>query len=105
MIGVLFISVFCAVGFAYACTEYLTTRFDVRQRVVTGNAGLGLILAVNLCSFMLLWLCAFILIAASGYDLHLQVSVIALGAQMIWLTQHLWLYYRDHVRVGYGRSR
>ena len=101
VIGVLFIGVFCAVGFAYACTEYLMTRFDIRRRVMVGEGGVGLILAVNFCSFVLLWLAASILIAASGYGLYRQLFVISLGAQAIWLVQHLWSYYRDHVRVRY----
>jgi hypothetical protein len=27
--------------------------------------------------------------------------VISIGAQMIWFTQLLWFYYRDHLRVRY----
>ena len=101
MIGVLLAGVFCAVGFAYACTEYAMARFDVRRRVTVGESGLALILGVNLLSLLLLWLSAVILVAASGYDLYLQVAVIAVGAQAIWLAQHLWSYYRDHLRVRY----
>src|SRR5260370_25497554 len=101
VIGVLLIGVFCAVGFAYACTEYLMTRFDIRRRVMVGEGGVGLILAVNFCSLVLLWLVASILVAASGYRLYLELFVISLGAQTIWLIQHLWSYYRDHVRVRY----
>ena len=99
MIGVLFGGVFCAVGFAYACTEYMMTWFDVRQRVTVGEAGLGLILAVNGLSFALMWLSAVILVVASRHNLYLQVTVIALGAQAIWLVHHLWFYHRDHLRV------
>jgi hypothetical protein len=29
------------------------------------------------------------------------VSVIVVGAQAVWLSQHLWSYYRDHLRVRY----
>jgi len=101
VIGVLLAGVFCAVGFAYACTEYVMTRFDVRRRVTVGESGLALILGVNLLSLLLLWLSAVILVAASGYDLYLQVAVIAVGAQAIWLAQHLWSYYRDHLRGRY----
>ena len=101
MVGVLFVGVFCAVGFTFACTEYMMTRFDVRRRVTVGEVGLGLILAVNFLSFMLVWVSAAILVAASGRPLYLQISVIALGAQAIWLAQHLWSYYRDHLRVRY----
>jgi hypothetical protein len=101
VIGVLFLGVFCAVAFAYACTEYAMTRFDVRRRVTVGESGLLLILAVNCLSLLMLWLCASILVAAGGYKLHLQVTVIAVGAQAVWLSQHLWFYYRDHLRVRF----
>jgi hypothetical protein len=56
---------------------------------------------VNFCSLVLLWLIASILVAASGYHLYLQLSVISVGAQVIWLIQHLWSYHRDHVRVRF----
>ena len=101
MIGVLFVGVFCAVGLAYACTEYLMTELDVRRRVTVGESGLLLILGVNCLSLALVWLSAVILVAASGQKLYLQVAVIAVGAQAIWLSQHLWFYYRDHLRVRY----
>ena len=101
MIGVLFIGVFCAVGFAFACTEFLMTRFEIRRRVMVGEGGVGLILAVNFCSLALLWLAASILVAASGYRLYLELSVIAFGAQAIWLVQDLWSYHRDRVHVRY----
>jgi hypothetical protein len=105
VIAVLFVGVFCAVGFAYACTEYVMTRFDVRRRVTVGESGLPLILAANGISLLLTWVSAAILAAASGYNLYLQVTVIALGAQAIWLSQHLWSYYQDHVRVHYDSER
>ena len=101
MVGVLFVSVFGAVGLAYACTEYLMTRLDVRRRVIVGESGLALILAVNLLSLLLLWLSASILVSASGHKLYLQVGVISLGAQAVWLSQHLRFYYRDHLRMRY----
>ena len=101
VVGVLLIGVLCAVCFSYACTEYLMTRFDVRRRATVVAGGVWLILAVNLFSLILLWLVASILVAASGYQLYLQLAVISLGAQAIWLMQHLWSYRRDHVRVRY----
>jgi len=101
VVGVLVVGVFCAVGFAYACTEYAMTRFDVRRRVTVGESGLLLLLAVNLLSLILLWLSASILVAASGHDLYVQALVIAVGAQAVWLPQHFWFYYRDHLRVRY----
>ena len=69
MIGILFVAVFGAVGFAYACTEYAMTRFDGRQRVMIGESGLLLIVGVNGLSLLLLWICASILLAASGHQL------------------------------------
>jgi hypothetical protein len=101
VVGVLFAGVFCAVGLAYACTEYLMTHFDVRRRVMVGKSGLWLILGVNFFSLALLGVSAGILVAASGQKLYLQVSVILVGAQAVWLAQHLWFYYHDHLRVRY----
>jgi hypothetical protein len=101
VVGVLFVGVFCAVGVAFAWTEYMMTRFDVRRRVTVGESGLGLILAMNFLSLLLVWTSAAILVAASGRPLYLQISVIALGAQAIWLAQHLWFYYREHLHVRY----
>ena len=101
MVGVLFVSVFCAVLFAYACTEYFLTGLDVRRRIMVGESGLRLILGVNLISFALLFISSLVLVAASGLNLYLQAAVIAVGAQMVWATQHLWFYYYDHLRVSY----
>jgi hypothetical protein len=98
---VLFIGVFCAVGLAYACTEFLLIQFDVRQRVMVGESGLPLLLGVNCFSLVLVWLSGAILVAASGQTLYVQITVIAIGAQAIWLAQHLWFYFRDHLRVRY----
>ena len=58
MVGVLFVGVFVAVGLAYACSEYVMTRLDVRRRVMVGQSGLPLILGVNLISLAFLWVCA-----------------------------------------------
>jgi hypothetical protein len=99
VVGVLFAGVFLAVSFAYACTEFAMTRFDVRRRVMTGESGLPMIVAVNLLCLMLLWAGASVLVAISGHDLYLHVAIIAVGAQAIWLGEHLWFYRRDHLRV------
>jgi len=101
VVGVLFVGVFCAVLFAYACTEYLLVRFDLRRRVMVGECGVLTLLAVNIASLAVVWITSAILVAASGQNLHLQAAVIAVGAQMVWLTQLLWFYYRDHLRVRY----
>jgi hypothetical protein len=103
--GVLyFVGVVCAVGLAYACTEGLTAQLAVRERVVVGESGLPLILGVNALSLALLWLSGAILIAAAGQTLYLQVTVITIGAQAIWLAQHLWFYHFDHLRMRYELS-
>jgi hypothetical protein len=101
VVGVLFVGVFLAVCFAYACTEFVMTQCDVRRRVMTGDSGLPLILAVNLFCLLVLWAGAAILVAISGQALYLHVTIIAIGAQAIWLGEHLWFYRRDHLRVRY----
>jgi len=105
VVGVLyFAGVVGAVGLAYLCTEGLVAQLEVRQRVMVGESGLPLILGVNALSLALLWLSGAILIAAAGQALYLQVTVITIGAQAIWLTQHLWFYHFDHLRVRYEVS-
>src|SRR6516165_3937388 len=101
VVGVWFLAVFCAVGFAFGCTEFLMARLDARRRVMLGTAGFPLILLVNLISLALLWLIATVLVAASGRNFYLPVLLIAVGAQAIWLAQHVWFYYRDRLRVRY----
>ena len=101
VVGVLFAGVFVAVCVAYACTEFAMTWFDVRRRVMVGESGVLLILAVNLLCLLLLWISASIVVAVSGQELYLHVAVIAVGAQAIWLGEHLWFYRRDHLRVRY----
>ena len=101
VVGVLFVGVFCAVLFAYACTEYLLVRFDVRRRIMVGECGLPTILAVNLASLAVVWGSSAILVTATGQNLYLQVALMAVGAQLIWLIQLLWFYYRDHLHVRY----
>ena len=91
-------------GRARVCLHWnmLMTRLDVRRRVMVGESGLPLlILGVNCLSLAMLWLCSAILVAAGGNQLYLQVAVISVGAQAVWLSQHLWFYYRDHPRVRY----
>ena len=101
VVGVLFVGVFLAVCLAYACTEFAMTRFDVRRRVMVGESGLLLIVAVNLLCLLLLWASASLLVALSGQDLYLHVAIIAVGAQAIWLGEHIWFYHRDHLRVRF----
>ena len=68
---------------------------------MVGESGLRLIIGVNLLSFALLCISSVLLVAASGLDLYVQAVVIAAGAQMVWVTQHLWFYYQDHLCVSY----
>ena len=42
-----------------------------------------------------------LIVFASGADLHYHATVICLCAQALWLLQHLWFYYRDHLRLRY----
>jgi hypothetical protein len=99
VVGLLLAGVFGAVAFTYVCTEFAMKGLDVRGRVMAGESGLALIVAVNCLSLMLLWIGGSLVAAATGQHYYLQVAAIALGAQAIWLSQHLWFYYRDHLRV------
>jgi hypothetical protein len=102
VVGVIFISIFLAVITAYVWTEYLLRWLDARRRVMVGRGfPLLVLLGVNAASFMLLWMSAMILVFASGAGLYLGATLVCLGAQAMWLTQHLWFYYRDHLRLRY----
>jgi hypothetical protein len=102
VVGVLFVGVFLTIVLAYACTEYLFVLFDARRRVLVGYGfALMVILGVNFVSFMLVLLSAFIFIFASGADIYGQAVVVCVCAQAVWLAQHLWFYYRDHLRLRY----
>ncbi len=99
MVGLLLIGVFLAVVFAYGCTEYILSRFDARRRVLAGESMFRLIVVSNIASFAVLWLTSLIFVLASGSRLYLQATVVCVFAQAVWLAQHLWFYYRDHVRL------
>lgn len=102
MVGSLIIGFFAAVVCAYACTEYLLAQLDVRRRMVDGGVRtLVMILAANLTSFVILWLSSLAFVAASGAELYLEATLLCACAQMLWLAQHLWAYYRDHPRLRY----
>src|SRR5262245_14235482 len=101
VLGVLLVGVFCAVLFAYACTEYLLLRLDLRRRVMEGKSGLPMLLAVNVASLGAVWITSATLVAASGQSLHLQAALISVGAQMVWLIHLVRFYRRDHLRVRY----
>jgi hypothetical protein len=77
-------------------------RFDVRRRVLVGEGWpLLLILSVNLASFLVVWLSFLAFIFAGGADLYHYASIVCLCAQGVWLSQHLWFYHRDHLRLRY----
>jgi hypothetical protein len=38
---------------------------------------------------------------AAGFGVYYQSTIICLFAQGIWLSQHLWFYHRDHLRLRY----
>ena len=102
MVGVLLVGVFLAVVFAYACTEFLLVRLDVRRRVLVGEGWpLLIILGANLASFVVLLLSAMVFVFAAGADLYYYTTIVCLCAQAVWLSQHLWFYYRDHLRLRY----
>lgn len=102
MVGVLIFGFFAAVVCAYGCTEYLVVQLDVRRRMLDGGVGsLAVILAANLLSFAILWISSLAFMMASGADYYLLATIVCACAQMVWLAQHLWMYYRDHPRLRY----
>jgi hypothetical protein len=102
VVGLFFVGMFIAVVCAYGCTEYLLAQLDARRRVLTGEGhSLRLILTVNGASLLILCLGSIALVVASGIGFYLQAVVICVAAQALWLTQHLWAYYRDHLRLRF----
>ena len=102
MIGVLLVGVFLTVVFAYVCTEYLLVHFDARRRVLVGEGWpLLTLLGANFASFIIVWLSSLVFVFASGAELHYQATIVCLCSQGVWLLQHLWFYYRDHLRLRY----
>jgi hypothetical protein len=102
--GVWFVGIFVATVFSYICTEYLFAHLDARRRVVVGEGfTLLVILGANLASFVVMLACGLVVVVASGHHFYLEATVICLSAQIIWLTQNLWFYHRDHLRVNFGK--
>jgi hypothetical protein len=100
VVGALIIGFFAAVVCAYGCTEYLLVQLDVRRRMLDrGVRTLVIILAANLMSFALIWVSSLAFMVASGAGLYLHATILCACAQMVWLAQHLWAYYRDHPRL------
>jgi len=102
VLGFLFAGIFLAVVAAYACTEYQLVLFDAWRRVTTGKGyALLILLGANVASFLFLFACASVFVLASGSGHYAQAAAICGFAQAIWLAQHLWFYYRNHLRLGY----
>lgn len=102
VIGVLFVGVFLAVIAAYVWTEYLLNWLDARRRVMVGRGfPFIVIIGANAASFALVWASAMVLVIVSGGGFYFGATMVCLGAQVVWLSQHLWVYYRDHLRLRY----
>jgi hypothetical protein len=102
--GVLLVGAFATVALAYMFTEYLLTRFDVRRRVLVGDGSpLVPIIYANAVSFLVICFSSFVVLFAADAGIHAYalLVLICFGAQGVWLTQHLWFYYRDHLRLGW----
>jgi hypothetical protein len=102
VLGVLFVGVFLAVVSAYVCTEHLLDWFDARRRVMVGQGyPLLVILSANVVSFLVVWASAMVLVFASGGGFYFGATLVCSLAQAVWLCQHLWFYYRNHLRLRY----
>jgi len=102
VVGLLLVGAFATVVLAYMFTEYLLTRFDVRRRVLVGDGSpLRPILYANAVSFLVVSISSLIILYAADITVYHYAILICLCAQIVWLTQHLWIYYRDHLRLGY----
>jgi hypothetical protein len=97
-----FVGTFLAVIAAYVWTEYLLGWLDARRRVMVGRGFPFLIIVgANIASFALVWASAMVLVFVSGGEFYFGATMVCLGAQAVWLAQHLWVYYRDHLRLRY----
>lgn len=96
MVGFLVADLFVAVAFAYGCTEFLLQRLDP-----LGSRTLHVILLTHLLSFAILWIGNLALLVAVGMSYYLVATIASACAQAVWLSQHLWSYYRDPPRLSY----
>jgi hypothetical protein len=100
--GLLLVGAFATVVLAYMFTEYLLTRLDVRRRVLVGDGSpLRPILYANGVSFLVISISSLVILFAADISFYAYAVFVCLCAQIVWLTQHLWFYYRDHLRLGY----
>jgi hypothetical protein len=98
----LVVGAFLALVSAFAITEYLMAEFDARRRILVGeDQSLLVIVAANLASLAILLAGAIMFVAASGAEAYFQAAVVCALAQAPWFCQHLWAYYRDHLRLSY----
>ena len=104
MPGWLFAWAFLAVTIAYVATELLLRRLIAQHRVVAGESrNLSAILIANLVSLAILLIAGVAFVMAAGVRLHLEIAMVSLGAQLVWLAQHLWLYSRNHLHLSRER--
>jgi hypothetical protein len=102
VVGVLLTGTFLAIVLAYGLTEMSLKRLDVRRRVLVGEGSpLLMILSANVLSFLAVWIASLILMFAADIHFYDYATLVCLCAQGVWLVQHLWFYYRDHVRLKY----
>ena len=102
MFGLLLVGALATVVLAYMFTEYLLTRLDVRRRILVGDGSpLAPILYANGASFLVVCISSFVVLFAADISLYVYAVLVCLCAQSVWLSQHLWFYYRDHLRLGY----
>ena len=102
MLAVLFVGMFAAVFAAYFVTEFLLGRLDARRRMLIGKGHpLLAILAANLASFGVLLGSSAVVVYVSGTGYYGIGAIVSACSQGVWLTQHLWSYYRDHLRLRY----
>ena len=102
MVGLLMTGMFLTVILAYVFTEYLLKRLNVRRSVLVDQGSpLLAILGANAMSFLVVWVSSLVLMFAADVHLYYYATLVCLCAQGVWLSQHLWSYYRDHVRLRY----
>ena len=61
------------------------------------------ILCANGVSFLVICISSIIVLYAADFDVQAYAAIVlvCLCAQGVWLTQHLWFYHRDHLRLGW----
>ena len=74
------------------------------RRVLTGDGGpFVTIVCANGVSFVVVLISSFVVLLAAGASLpdYAYATLVCLCAQSVWLSQHMWFYYRDHLRLRY----